>query len=543
MAPRPSEQRPACEECHKVFPTCDALAAHKLEMMDSGKGHNHCVECGRMFSNPDTVLLHQFQVRAAAFPYRITTIIYMLGELSSNCLSKQYHAKPQDLQCPGCGLSFVRVGGLISHIESGQCRRISKEALDASRIQKLQMGKGLEDAGDPNHPNKGYYAQYIVKNLPPAHAKPPVPYKLPVLDNSPVLAKSPVPDKPPVPAKEDPVPGKKVALPKPLDISNKDDFPTLADAVAAFKEADKRRAAKALKGAQDKQSKEPEASDKSSVTDDVQSKKQGEALIDIGSVKEPSTVSGPSHEPAKSGGTVKKRKPMLSDGLRQIRFTRTGVYLEKLNSDDSVEEAHSEVGVENSSSGGVTKTPKDGDVVTIGKESCYEAADGSDSAGVPKPDNVSANAVADLPAQIQNTGSEEYVPPHLRGKKGKQPIYPSGEQQARDDNSIGQSSSHSRNASGANQMGSSDGGLPKTAAAQNTGSPKKADPHGGASTWIGESWDAPHNPQVKWDNGELLNGGVGESLDITDPRHRDFNLAHHYREWSKKFHCPKADCK
>lgn len=66
MAPEPSDQRPACEECHKVFQTCEAVAAHKLEMMDAGKGHNHCTECGRMFSNRDTVLIHQFQVRAAA---------------------------------------------------------------------------------------------------------------------------------------------------------------------------------------------------------------------------------------------------------------------------------------------------------------------------------------------------------------------------------------------------------------------------------------------------------------------------------------------
>jgi hypothetical protein len=46
------------------------------------------------------------------------------------------HAHEQDLNCPGCGTHFTRMGGLMSHIELTECRGFGRERLEQARKEK-----------------------------------------------------------------------------------------------------------------------------------------------------------------------------------------------------------------------------------------------------------------------------------------------------------------------------------------------------------------------------------------------------------------------
>ena len=51
------------------------------------------------------------------------------------------HSAEQDLDCPGCGANFPRLGAMISHIELSQCRALPKQIFDATRKEKGEWDK------------------------------------------------------------------------------------------------------------------------------------------------------------------------------------------------------------------------------------------------------------------------------------------------------------------------------------------------------------------------------------------------------------------
>ena len=55
------------------------------------------------------------------------------------------HVAAQNLSCVGCGASFVRAGGLISHIENNDCLVISYSDLAAQRAHKELVQSFLKD--------------------------------------------------------------------------------------------------------------------------------------------------------------------------------------------------------------------------------------------------------------------------------------------------------------------------------------------------------------------------------------------------------------
>lgn len=81
------------------------------------------------------------------------------------------HPQEQKLDCPGCGQgSFLRLAGLISHIEKGECIRIDESVLDEMREKKLEFTRQLETL--TNEPVKNNYTSYVTqRRIPsPGHA-------------------------------------------------------------------------------------------------------------------------------------------------------------------------------------------------------------------------------------------------------------------------------------------------------------------------------------------------------------------------------------
>lgn len=65
----------------------------------------------------------------------------------------------QKLHCPGCGMvPFTRVGSLISHIESGECR-ISTKDIESMKEAKLSFMQRLEEL--TQEPVKSNFAKFV----------------------------------------------------------------------------------------------------------------------------------------------------------------------------------------------------------------------------------------------------------------------------------------------------------------------------------------------------------------------------------------------
>lgn len=58
------------------------------------------------------------------------------------------HAKEQDLECPGCNKQFVRLGGLIHHLEIETCHALPSENMEAARKAKEQANAAVRAAHD-----------------------------------------------------------------------------------------------------------------------------------------------------------------------------------------------------------------------------------------------------------------------------------------------------------------------------------------------------------------------------------------------------------
>ncbi|SPN98968.1 uncharacterized protein DNG_02007 [Cephalotrichum gorgonifer] len=130
MPPPPANQSVLCSECRVPFKDYISYANHRTRKMKAGEGHIHCEDCGTEFTRPETLDRHR----------------------------KQEHAHEQDLDCPACGAHFIRLGGLMAHIERGQCK-IGPDDIEHGRWVRSKMGRGLAEltGQDP----KEYFGRFL----------------------------------------------------------------------------------------------------------------------------------------------------------------------------------------------------------------------------------------------------------------------------------------------------------------------------------------------------------------------------------------------
>ncbi|KND91870.1 hypothetical protein TOPH_03386 [Tolypocladium ophioglossoides CBS 100239] len=122
-----------CKPCSLEFPSWSALWDHKQQMRKLGADkHISCEHCGMNFKTE-------------------------IGEIRH---IQQTHPKAQNLHCPGCGHGpFVRIAGLMAHIERGECSRINAMDIEERRDQKTKFARQLESI--TKEPVKGNYAKYF----------------------------------------------------------------------------------------------------------------------------------------------------------------------------------------------------------------------------------------------------------------------------------------------------------------------------------------------------------------------------------------------
>jgi hypothetical protein len=56
------------------------------------------------------------------------------------------HSHEQNMNCPGCGKHFTRLGGLMSHIELTECAFFKKEELEKNRKLKQEWYSNAQNA-------------------------------------------------------------------------------------------------------------------------------------------------------------------------------------------------------------------------------------------------------------------------------------------------------------------------------------------------------------------------------------------------------------
>ncbi|KAM4066484.1 palmitoyltransferase PFA3 [Hirsutella rhossiliensis] len=122
-----------CKPCDRIFASCEALLDHKQQMRQAGRPkHIHCKHCGQDFKTEGAEIFH----------------------------IQAFHPQEQNLTCVACGQGpFVRVGGLIAHIEQGQCVGLDASVIDERREKKTEFSRKLEVL--TGEPIKNSFAKYI----------------------------------------------------------------------------------------------------------------------------------------------------------------------------------------------------------------------------------------------------------------------------------------------------------------------------------------------------------------------------------------------
>ncbi|KAK2019803.1 C2H2 type zinc finger-containing protein [Colletotrichum eremochloae] len=102
-----------CNVCGYMFASFDKLMAHKRMAMKVEKTHIHCPICTLDFNTIDAKDKHILQAE-------------------------------QELVCPGCKKTFVRLAAWMSHLEHDECSSIRRQDVDRNRSQKLTFAHELE---------------------------------------------------------------------------------------------------------------------------------------------------------------------------------------------------------------------------------------------------------------------------------------------------------------------------------------------------------------------------------------------------------------
>lgn len=121
VVPPLDEDPTICAKCNLTFPTFEAYHRHKLR----SRRHITCDVCSADFESHEACKQHHDLVSSSLLP-----------PARSN--ASEMHSAEQDLDCPGCGKHFTRVGGLMGHIELNECKGLDKEQLEKARKQKQE---------------------------------------------------------------------------------------------------------------------------------------------------------------------------------------------------------------------------------------------------------------------------------------------------------------------------------------------------------------------------------------------------------------------
>ncbi|KAK1982673.1 C2H2 type zinc finger-containing protein [Colletotrichum cereale] len=105
-----------CNVCGDMFASFDKLMAHKRMAMKVEETHIHCPICTLDFKTNDAKDKHILQE----------------------------HPQEQELVCPGCKKTFVRLAAWMRHLEHNECRSIRRQDVDRNRAQKLTFAHELE---------------------------------------------------------------------------------------------------------------------------------------------------------------------------------------------------------------------------------------------------------------------------------------------------------------------------------------------------------------------------------------------------------------
>lgn len=150
-----SDGRWLCKPCGDFFATWEALLDHKQQMRQAGQPrHIHCKHCGVDFKTGRAEIFH---IQTVGGLSRKTCCPQRRGRFAN---VEQLHPQAQNLTCVVCGQGpFVRVAGLIAHIEEGQCTSLDSFVIDQRREKKTEFSRNLEVL--TKEPIKNSFAKYI----------------------------------------------------------------------------------------------------------------------------------------------------------------------------------------------------------------------------------------------------------------------------------------------------------------------------------------------------------------------------------------------
>ncbi|KAI9738555.1 MAG: hypothetical protein M1835_003223, partial [Candelina submexicana] len=126
-------------DCKASFDTLALLKHHKIKTPE----HEYCAECNLDFEDDAAFLLHKIK----EIQHIVCPICSEDFRSQDGCDRhvRQAHAAEQNLLCVGCGVKFVRAGGLMDHIEKNQCSAIPKQEFERRRAQKELVRAFLAD--------------------------------------------------------------------------------------------------------------------------------------------------------------------------------------------------------------------------------------------------------------------------------------------------------------------------------------------------------------------------------------------------------------
>ncbi|OHF02811.1 C2H2 type zinc finger containing protein [Colletotrichum orchidophilum] len=105
-----------CTVCNKLFGGFEQLMGHKRMKMLTEGSHIHCSLCTRDFNSKEALDKHLLEA----------------------------HPQEQNLICPGCQKTFVRLAGWMRHLEHNECPAIRRADVDQNRVEKLTFSHELE---------------------------------------------------------------------------------------------------------------------------------------------------------------------------------------------------------------------------------------------------------------------------------------------------------------------------------------------------------------------------------------------------------------
>ncbi|KAK1599451.1 C2H2 type zinc finger-containing protein [Colletotrichum navitas] len=106
-----------------------------------------CNVCGDMFASFDKLMAHKRMAMKVEYTHihcPICTLDFKTSDAKDKHILQQEHPQEQNLVCPGCKKTFVRLAAWMSHLEHDECNSIRRQDIDRNRAQKLTFTHELE---------------------------------------------------------------------------------------------------------------------------------------------------------------------------------------------------------------------------------------------------------------------------------------------------------------------------------------------------------------------------------------------------------------